>query len=137
MRLPTEAEWEYACRAGSKTPFCYGDDASQLGQYAWYSGNAGDQGEKYAHAVGQKQPNAWGLRDMHGNVFEWCQDWYADSYARTDVRDPKGPASGKYPVLRGGSWRNPALHCLAAKRNRVDPDHRGSDIGFRVVVQVE
>ena len=91
--LPTEAEWEYACRAGTTTAYSFGDDASKLGQYAWYDGNAASNGKKYAQPVGVKKPNAWGLYDMHGNVWEWCSDWWYESYATKDTRDPKGPAA--------------------------------------------
>ena len=133
VRLPTEAEWEYACRAGTTTAYCFGDDASKLGDYAWYDDNAYDKDEKYAHPVGVKKPNAWGLYDMHGNVWEWCADWYADSYANTDAQDPKGPANGKYRVLRGGSWDGDPDLCRAAYRTRFTPGYRRYR-GFRVVV---
>jgi len=134
VRLPTEAEWEYACRAGTTTAYSFGDDASKLGDYAWYSENAYKKDEKYAHTVGAKKPNAWGLYDMHGNVWEWCSDWYADSYANADTRDPKGPASGKARVLRGGSWFGIPGYCRAARRLRFSPDNRNYRSGFRVVV---
>jgi formylglycine-generating enzyme required for sulfatase activity len=113
-RLPTEAEWEYACRAGTTTAFSFGDDAAKLGQYAWYQKNAEDIGEKYAHRVGQKLPNPWGLYDMHGNVFEWCQDWAGRSGSEKVVSDPVGPAQGKYRVLRGGSLRTLSWHVRSA-----------------------
>jgi len=103
FRLPTEAEWEYACRAGSQTRFCYGDDPdyTELGQYAWYAGNSG----KETHSVGQKKPNQFGVYDMHGNVWEWCSDWYwYSSYENAPIVSPTGPISGQYLVLRGGSW---------------------------------
>ena len=134
VRLPTEAEWEYACRAGTTTAYSFGDDASRLGDYAWYDGNAYDKDEKYAHPVGVKKPNAWGLYDMHGNVWEWCADWYVDSYANADTRDPKGPAGGSARVLRGGSWYAFPQFCRAARRNGGSPDYRGGSGGFRVVV---
>ena len=134
VRLPTEAEWEYACRAGTTTAYSFGDDASKLGDYAWYSENAFDKDEKYPHPVGRKQPNAWGLYDMHGNVWEWCADWYADSYANADARDPKGSASGSARVLRGGSWFTSPQYCRAAYRRWITPDYRYDGIGFRVVV---
>jgi formylglycine-generating enzyme required for sulfatase activity/protocatechuate 3,4-dioxygenase beta subunit len=136
FRLPTEAEWEYACRAGSQTRFYYGDDLdySELDQYAWYDGNS----NKTTHPVGKKKPNAWGLYDLHGSVSEWCSDWYApvpNSYRNAGSVDPTGPASGFiYRVLRGGSWFSNARHCRSANRNvGSTPDGRSDLIGFRVV----
>ena len=94
FRLPTEAEWEYACRAGSETKYCFGDSAKQLGEYAWYRDSSG--GDK-PHPVGQRKPNAWGLYDMHGNVWEWCQDWYGVGYyANSPTNDPIGPTAGTF-----------------------------------------
>jgi len=121
VALPTEAQWEYACRAGSRTVYGFGDDASRLGDYAWYRDNAYGKKEKYPHAVGRKKANAWGLHDMHGNVWEWCTDWYADSYAKAKTADPKGPAGGKYRVLRGGSWYSTPQVCRAAYRPGNSP----------------
>jgi len=134
VRLPTEAEWEYACRTGTTTVYSFGGDSSKLGDYAWYEDNAQSKGEEYAHHVGVNKPNVWGLYDMHGNVWEWCSDWYAESYATTDTRDPKGPAAGKYRVLRGGAWVDVPQVCRTAYRYRNTPVFRGSNNGFRVVV---
>jgi formylglycine-generating enzyme required for sulfatase activity len=129
-RLPTEAEWEYACRAGTATEYSFGDDESLLGDFAWYSGNSGS----HTRPVGQKKPNAWGLYDMHGNVWEWCSDWYGD-YATGAVRDPKGPASGSYRVLRGGSWNRTARSCRSASRSWDFPSNRSSSyFGFRLAL---
>jgi len=116
VRLPTEAEWEYACRAGSTTRFYYGDDPdySQLADYAWYS----TDNDSRTHPVGLKKPNAWGLYDMHGNVWEWCSDRHASSYARAGTLDPQGPDSGQYRVLRGGGWSYGAFSCRSAYRLR-------------------
>ncbi|GIW90010.1 MAG: hypothetical protein KatS3mg109_0442 [Pirellulaceae bacterium] len=129
-RLPTEAEWEYACRAGSTTRWSFGNDASELGEYAWYGGNSGGT----THPVGQKKPNAWGLYDMHGNVWEWCADWYDEVYYRTSpLDDPKGPDSGRFRVLRGGSWvyhRPGTFRCAFRYNGR--PDLRYDAGGFRV-----
>jgi eukaryotic-like serine/threonine-protein kinase len=120
VRLPTEAQWEYACRAGTNTRFGFGDKDADLGNYAWYSANSGDK----THPVGQKKPNAWGLYDMHGNAWEWCSDW-------------TGAASDTYRVLRGGSWLNLPRFCRSAVRIRDTPVGRCYDIGFRVAVDLE
>ena len=129
VRLPTEAEWEYACRAGSHTQFCFGDSTEGLGEYAWYQNNS----DMKTHPVGQKKPNAWGLYDMHGNLWQWCADWYGN-YPKGAVKDPKGAASGGERVLRGGCWINAADVCRCANRNHVIPVGRISYNGFRVVV---
>ena len=131
FRLPTESEWEYACRAGSRTRFSFGDDEARLGDYAWYRGNAWDRDQKYAHAVGQKKPNAWGLYDMHGNVYEWCEDWYEKEYPRGRLTGPKGPATGTSRVLRGGSFIFPGV-CRSAFRLGCIPSGRIYLFGFRV-----
>jgi formylglycine-generating enzyme required for sulfatase activity len=119
--LPTEAQWEYACRAGS-TAARYGE----LDVVAWYPGNSG----RITHPVGSKEANAWGLQDMLGNVNEWCGDWYGD-YPSGSVTNPKGPSSGSFRVLRGGSWYCNPQFCRAAYRNRSAPDYRLNCIGFR------
>ena len=124
-RLPTEAEWEYACRAGSS-----GDYAGNLNEMAWYSKNSSDQ----THSVGQKKPNAFGLFDMHGNVWEWCQDLYDANYYKQSLgKDPQGPSSGTNRVLRGGSWIDFNYNCRSAYRNYSVPDARININGFRVV----
>ena len=138
VRLPTEAEWEYACRAGSKTKYYFGDDHSKLGDYAWYDKNAAALGDNYAHPVGRKKPNAWGLYDMHGNVCEWCLDYRKVYYYapwRSAV-DPKGPASGSCRVLRGGSFSMSPGGCHSAHRGGGTPDLRHNTFGFRVVLPV-
>ncbi len=127
-RLPTEAEWEYCCRAGSDTEYCFGDDEANLGEYAWYSDNSAGE----THPVGTKKPNNWGLYDMHGNVWEWCSDWYGE-YPEGDTTDPSGPKKGQGRVLRGGSWNLVAPCCRAAYRLRDTPANRSSIFGFGVV----
>ena len=128
-RLPTEAEWEYACRAGSKTKWSFGDAESSLGEYAWY----GDNSDNKTHPVGMKIPNAWGLYDMHGNVWEWCSDCWKRDYTTTAVSDPIGPAAGFFRVLRGGGWGSRAGDCRSADRRRRAPVVRlNRALGFRV-----
>lgn len=130
-RLPTEAEWEYASRAGTESTYSFGDDASDLGRYAWFDN---DSGEK-THPVGQKGANAWGLHDMHGNVWEWVQDWYGKNYySQGRSTDPQGPSSGDYRVLRGGGWYNLARFCRTASRSISSPDARSNSNGFRVLL---
>ena len=127
-RLPTEAEWEYACRAGSTTRFFYGNDKDKLGEYAWNKQNS----ENQTHPAGQKKSNAWGLYDMYGNVWEWCQDWYDKGYySRSPERDPKG-SSSKERVIRGGSWNNGANVLRSAERHNSEPDLRYYSIGLRI-----
>ena len=127
--LPTEAEWEYACRAGSTTRYYFGDDESQLVEYAWRSMNS----EGKSHPVGQKKPNAWGLYDMHGNVWEWCADWYDHNYyAKSPTDDPVGPSTGSHRVFRGGSWRSFARNCRSACRGDAVPEYCDYRLGFRV-----
>jgi formylglycine-generating enzyme required for sulfatase activity len=129
FRLPSEAQWEYACRAGSTTQFYFGDDEKQLGQYAWYGENSG----RKTHPVGEKKPNAWGLYDMHGNVWEWCQDWHDGGYyAKSPADDPTGPATGSDRVIRGGSWSLVAALCRSSCRFFYPPGFRFSRVGFRV-----
>ena len=134
-RLPTEAEWEYACRAGSKTAYSFGADSSNLGTYAWYDDNAYDVDEKYAHRVGQKRANDFGLHDMHGNVWEWCQDWYGeDYYENSPASDPTGPTKGVDRVFRGGGWCFSAKICRSANRSGSTPGARNYYLGFRVAL---
>ena len=133
-RLPTEAEWEYACLAGSTGKYCFGDDEALLKDYAWYDKNSDNK----THPVGEKTPNNWGLHDMHGNVWEWCQDWYSGNYYEELVRqgeavNPQGPATGDYRVLRGGSWFNDRLDARAVYRNGYHAAYRNLSLGFRVV----
>ena len=133
-RLPTEAEWEYACRAGTTTRWSFGDDESQLTHYAWYEDNAEDVGEYYAHAVGTKLPNPWGLYDMHGNVWEWVQDRYSDSYYNSSPRvDPPGPAIGSLHVLRGGGFGSRADFVRPAFRSYGTPYERNAHLGARLL----
>ena len=132
-RLPTEAEWEYACRAGTTTRFSFGDSDLPLGDYAWFNGNADKVGQDYAHPVGQKKPNPWGMYDMHGNVLEWCSDYYDEKYyANSPGVDPNGPLSGTSHSVRGGSWDNAQSYLRCSYRSGY-PVSRGLLVGFRVV----
>jgi formylglycine-generating enzyme required for sulfatase activity len=123
-RLPTEAEWEYAARAGTTGPFA----GSSVDSMAWYRDNAGNR----TYPVGMKTPNSWGLYDMHGNVSEWVQDWYGD-YPSGSAIDPAGPSSGFYRVDRGGSWYGVAQNCRVAYRDYDGPSYRRNYLGFRLV----
>ena len=129
FRLPTEAEWEYACRAGSSAKWSFGDDSRLLGQFAWYADNSGGA----AHPVGQKNPNAWKLYDMHGNVAEWCQDWFdGHYYRRSPPDDPIGPFKGTGRVIRGGSAGDWPPNTRSAFRYQANPDYRMETVGFRI-----
>jgi formylglycine-generating enzyme required for sulfatase activity len=136
-RLPTEAEWEYACRAGSETDYSFGGEARQLGDYAWFADNSA----KKTHPCGQKKPNPWGLYDMHGNVAEWCQDVYDKAYYKVSPdTNPHGPAEGKEYVLRGGSWKSEAEALRSSYRLGDNPGFSDAclardAIGFRCVRQ--
>ncbi len=131
-RLPTEAEWEYACRAGSMTLYNYGDDEDLLNQYGWSLTNAGN----HTHPVGEKKPNGWGLCDMHGNVWEWCLDWYDQMYyLQSPNVNPNGPTKGTSRVLRGGSRKSLPNYCRSATRSNHQPDQRDPLVGFRVVCE--
>ena len=125
VRLPTEAEWEYACRAGSTAPV---SGSGQIGEMAWYDTNSDSQ----THAVGQNKPNAWGFYDMHGNVLEWCSDWFSVPVADKAV-DPKGPPSGSFKMLRGGCWFFYDRDCRSAYRLKREPRLRNCIFGFRLV----
>jgi formylglycine-generating enzyme required for sulfatase activity len=123
--LPTEAQREYACRAATT-----GDYAGDLDAMAWYGANSGGT----THPVGTKQPNAWGLYDMHGNVWEWCRDWYADKLPGGEVTNPLGPPSGSNRVLRGGGWHDDAANCRSAIRGGNEPGYRDGPVGFRLAL---
>ena len=130
-RLPTEAEWEYAARAGTTTRFSYGDDPDYngSGNYAWYGGNSGLR----THPVGQKLPNPWGIYDLHGNVFEWGSDWFGQLPGGS-VTDPQGPESATDRIIRGGYWDSVPAFCRSAMRVHFIPTVRISYLGFRVVL---
>jgi formylglycine-generating enzyme required for sulfatase activity len=135
-RLPTEAEWEYACRAGARTSFFNGEIAMELSCHldpcldavGWYCGNSGEK----THPVAEKQPNAWGLFDMHGNVCEWCDDQYGEYPVAPQV-DPQGVTLGRGCVLRGGSWLSESRDCRAARRFCYSPNFRSNFVGFRLI----
>ena len=125
FRLPTEAEWEYAARGGSKSRKTKYSGGSDIGSVAWYSGNSGSK----THPVKGKSPNELGLYDMNGNVYEWCEDWYG-SYGSSAQSNPKGPSTGSYRVFRGGGWYSNARDCRVSIRN--SPDYRIGDLGLRL-----
>jgi formylglycine-generating enzyme required for sulfatase activity len=127
-RLPTEAEWEYACRAATDSPWSFGDDPDLLGDYAWLNANSGSR----AHPVAEKRPNPWGLHDMHGNVWEWCWDRYG-AYSSRPVSDPHGPVFNRRRVLRGGSFFVSPESLRSASRDDFQPELRFRHVGFRCV----
>jgi formylglycine-generating enzyme required for sulfatase activity len=129
-RLPTEAEWEYACRAGTTTNYSFGNSSTVLGAYAWYDHNS----RGTTHPVARKRPNPWGLYDMSGNVWEWCADWYGrDYYRKSPSTDPQGPASGQWRVLRGGAWYLGSGYLRSSNRGGNIPSTQSRANGFRVV----
>ena len=128
-RLPSEAEWEYACRAGTTTRYSFGDSESKLGDYAWYTENS----DKKTHPVGQKKPNSWGLYDMHGNVWEWVEDSWHDSYNGAPADGSVWGGDGANRVIRGGSWFHRAFNCRSVNRDYYDPRTRDIDLGFRIL----
>jgi formylglycine-generating enzyme required for sulfatase activity len=141
LRLPTEAEWEYACRAGTTTAYYTGDTEAELARAGCFAGNS-ERGIKIwkwdrrrwePRSVGWFEPNRWGLYDMHGNMWEWCADWYG-KYPTGMVVDPLGPANGSLRVLRGGSWDSNAQYCRSANRVSFDPASPGLNVGFRCVL---
>ena len=133
FRLPTETEWEYACRAGSRTAYCSGNSVSDLDRCGWYDGNSGTG----HHPVGEKEPNYWGLYDMHGNVYEWCQDYYWENYGNHpgDASAWEHPNENANRVRRGGSFQQPAKNCRSAFRGTGLPENQREDVGLRLVMQ--
>ena len=132
-RLPTEAEWEYASRAGSESSYGFASNANILSQYAWYRKNSADE----THPVGQLKPNAWRLHDMHGNVHEWCQDWFDRKYySQSSSNAPLGSSSGLAKVLRGGDWGSEDWYCRCASRSLSSPNRRSNRLGFRLIRMV-
>jgi formylglycine-generating enzyme required for sulfatase activity len=130
VSLPSEAEWECACRAGSTGRWCFGDGEADLDAYAWYEANARDAPQP----VGTKTPNAWALHDMHGNVWEWCHDWYNDNYYQNSPKqDPPGSPTGSARVQRGGAW-DYGPRRAAHRGGPHEPTRRRVDVGFRVVL---
>jgi eukaryotic-like serine/threonine-protein kinase len=128
-RLPTEAEWEYACRAGTTNLFSFGNSAAEADRFAWTAENSGAA----THPVGQKLPNPWGLHDMHGNIWEWCLDWFAE-YPAADTENPVGPEQGKFKVFRGGGWNNDVDFARSANRFVMAPARGIFFVGFRVAL---
>lgn len=136
-RLPTEAEWEYACRGGSKGPYGFLGTALDLDKYAWFSENTVKKNENFTHENSQKRPNKNGLYDMHGNVWEWCEDWYVEDLGKEDAKDPMGPVEGNEKIYRGGGYVSDAKDLRSANRFFNVPGYRDQAIGFRVVMTEE
>ncbi len=133
FRLPTEAEWEYACRAGSVARWCYpSNDMADLMLFAWF----GETSNNKPHPVGRRRPNAWGLYDVHGNLNEWCSDWYAENYKDAKNVDPTGPADGTLKVIRGGCYSDPHVKCRIGWRFGIKPDGTYAQNGMRIVREV-
>ncbi len=132
FRLPTEAEWEYACLGGTEGPYGYGSDEAKLGTHAWFEGNSRAE----THPVGTRTANKWGIHDMHGNVWEWCSDWYTDQPGSGTLTDPTGPATGTNKVLRGSSYGGGVGSCRCANRLSFDPNERFVASGVRVVMEL-
>ncbi|WP_099468967.1 formylglycine-generating enzyme family protein [Konateibacter massiliensis] len=130
ITLPTEAQWEYACRSGSDTKWFFGASEESAGEYGWIDSNA--QGT--THPVGLKKPNPWGVYDMYGNVQEWCLDWYADSYSGTASKDPQGAKDGASRIIRGGGWGDFPDNARSAYRNASGEEIENDGIGFRCVM---
>lgn len=130
VRLPTESEWEYAARAGTQTQYSFGDNPAELGKYAWFQENA----EFDAHQVAQKQPNPWGLFDMHGNVYEWVSDWFGP-YSAAKEHNPQGVSSGQARIIRGGDYGGDASYSRSARRMMGLPTSQGRHVGFRLVIE--
>lgn len=128
-RLPYESEWEYACRAGSTNQFHFGNDPDLAGDFAW----TGENGDGAPHPVGTKRPNAWGLHDMHGNVWEWCLDWFAP-YPAEPLTDPTGPPTGKFKLFKGGGWNQDAEYARASSRFMMSPSNGIHFVGFRIAL---
>jgi uncharacterized protein (TIGR02996 family) len=136
-RLPTEAEWEYACRAGTRTSYCSGEGKEALRLVGWCSYSGDWDGSGGTQEVGLLRSNSWGLHDMHGNVWEWCADWYdKDYYQVSPGADPPGPPDGETRVVRGGSWRGGVWFCRSAERRSIEPGVREINVGVRVVVEL-
>lgn len=133
-RLPTEAQWEYAARAGSREAYCYGAGKMKLTRYAWLNKNS----DNTTQPAGLLLPNAWGLYDMHGNIHEWCSDWFdRNYYAASPARHPTGPDTGLARVLRGGDWGSADWYCRCAVRSLSSPDRRSQRVGFRIVKLID
>ena len=137
-RLPTEAEWEYACRAVTETAWSFGHDKNQTFDYAFCGMNTWKSWKRYSQQVGLKKPNAFGLYDMHGNVWEWCHDYFFKGYyIQSPSKDPMGPTSGSLRALRGGSWRDKSHFTRSACRGRNDAVYRSASVGFRLVREMD